>query len=127
MKIPRPLAGLVLGHFSIDFWQGALPALLPLLHTERHWTLAANGTLLFAFNFASSIVQPLFGLASDARPRAWLMPAEEARRSTRIHAASAESNLRPAAAHRRASPTSLDQVPIAGSPTATSSGSSSGR
>lgn len=75
LKLPRPLAGLVAGHFSIDFWQGALPALLPLLHTERHWTLAANGTLLFAFNFASSVVQPLFGFASDARPRPWLMPA----------------------------------------------------
>lgn len=74
MKLPRPLLGLVLGHFSIDFWQGALPALLPLLHTERHYTLAANGTVLFAFNLASSVVQPLFGFASDARPRPWLMP-----------------------------------------------------
>lgn len=75
MKLPRPLFGLVAGHFSIDFWQGALPALLPLLHTERHYSLAANGTVLFAFNFASSVVQPLFGFASDARPRPWLMPA----------------------------------------------------
>lgn len=75
MKLPRPLIGLVLGHFSIDFWQGALPALLPLLHTERHYTLAANGTVLLAFNLASSVVQPLFGFASDARPRPWLMPA----------------------------------------------------
>ena len=75
MKLPRPIAGLVFGHFSIDFWQGTFPALLPLLHTERRYSLAANGTLLLAFNLCSSVVQPLFGVASDRQPRPWMMPA----------------------------------------------------
>jgi FSR family fosmidomycin resistance protein-like MFS transporter len=75
MKLPRPIAGLVFGHFSIDFWQGTFPALLPLLHTERRYSLAANGALLLAFNLSSSVVQPLFGLASDRQPRPWMMPA----------------------------------------------------
>jgi len=75
MKLPRPIAGLVFGHFAIDFWQGVFPALLPLLHTARGYSLAANGTLLLAFNLASSVVQPLFGLASDRQPRPWMMPA----------------------------------------------------
>lgn len=75
MKLPRPIVGLVFGHFSIDFWQGTFPALLPLLHTERRYSLAANGALLLTFNLASSVVQPLFGLASDRQPRPWMMPA----------------------------------------------------
>ncbi len=74
MKLPRPIAGLVFSHFSIDFWQGAFPALLPLLHTERRYTLAANGALLLAFNLSSSVVQPLFGVASDRQPRPWMLP-----------------------------------------------------
>ena len=63
------------GHMSTDLNQGALPAILPFLIMEAHLSYAAAAGLVFAISFASSIVQPLFGLWSDKISKPWLLPA----------------------------------------------------
>lgn len=70
----RAVGALSIGHFSVDFFQGCVPAIVPFLVQERGYSLAAIGALVFAFNLASSIVQPLFGLLADRRAMHWLIP-----------------------------------------------------
>ena len=71
----RGLAVLATGHLWADFLQGAVPALLPFLIADRGYSYGAAGALLLASSLGSSIVQPLFGLASDRLALPWLMPA----------------------------------------------------
>ncbi len=70
----RAMAGLSAGHLFTDLNQGAVAALLPFLISERGLSLAAAGALVFAATVSSSIVQPLFGIFSDRRPKPALMP-----------------------------------------------------
>jgi MFS transporter, FSR family, fosmidomycin resistance protein len=70
----RGLAVLATGHLWADFLQGSVPALLPFLIAERGYSYGAAGALLLASSLGSSIVQPLFGLASDRLALPWLMP-----------------------------------------------------
>jgi len=69
------MAALSSGHLATDLAQGALPALLPFLKAEFGLSYAAAATLVLASTFASSIIQPAFGLWSDARGALWLLPA----------------------------------------------------
>jgi FSR family fosmidomycin resistance protein-like MFS transporter len=62
------------GHLFTDLNQGAVAALLPFLVAERGISLAAAGALVLAATVSSSVVQPLFGVFSDNRPLAALMP-----------------------------------------------------
>ena len=62
------------GHLFTDVNQGAVAALLPFLVAERGLSLAAAGALILASTVSSSVVQPLFGVVSDNRPMAALMP-----------------------------------------------------
>jgi FSR family fosmidomycin resistance protein-like MFS transporter len=64
---------MMLGHFCTDINQGALPAILPFLiiHNNISYTQAAG--LVFAANFISSIIQPLFGYFGDKHSRPQLM------------------------------------------------------
>ncbi len=62
------------GHLFTDVNQGAVAALLPFLVAERGLSLAAAGALILAATVSSSVVQPLFGIFSDNRPMAALMP-----------------------------------------------------
>ncbi|GAC1319067.1 MAG: MFS transporter [Thermoleophilaceae bacterium] len=66
---------LALGHMLADTCQGAVPALLPFLIAERHYSYAAVSALVLAATVSSSVVQPLFGLWADRRSLGWLMPA----------------------------------------------------
>lgn len=66
--------GLSLGHLLVDFNQGALAALLPVLITQHHFNYAIAATLVFFMNLISSVVQPLFGVLSDQHPSAWILP-----------------------------------------------------
>ncbi len=68
------MLALSIGHFSVDFFQGVVPAILPYLVTERNYTFTAVGALIFSFNLASSIVQPIFGRLADKRSMHWLIP-----------------------------------------------------
>ena len=62
------------GHLFTDVNQGAVAALLPFLVAERGLSLAAAGALILASTVSSSVVQPLFGIFSDNRSMAALMP-----------------------------------------------------
>lgn len=62
-------------HAVDDFYQGAVPALLPFLVAERHYTYAAIAGLTLAATVLSSVTQPLFGWWTDRRPRRWMIPA----------------------------------------------------
>ena len=62
-------------HAVNDLYQGAIPAMLPFLMSERHYSYAAVSGLAFAASGVSSLFQPLFGVLSDRKPRAWLVPA----------------------------------------------------
>lgn len=70
----RFIALLTSGHFIVDIFQGALPAMLPFLIAERNLSYASAATLVFAANISSSIVQPLFGFYSDRLSMIWTMP-----------------------------------------------------
>lgn len=62
-------------HLIDDFYQGVVPALLPFLVLERHYSYAAVAGLTLAANLLSSIAQPAFGWWGDKKPRRWLIPA----------------------------------------------------
>src|SRR5829696_636218 len=80
----RALGVLGAGHLCIDLCQGAVPALLPFLASERGYSYAALGALVLFSTIGSSIVQPLFGILSDRVARPWLMPAGLATAGTGI-------------------------------------------
>ncbi|EST35472.1 MFS transporter [Streptomyces roseochromogenus] len=61
-------------HLVDDLYQGAIPALLPFLMSERHYSYAAVSGLAFAASGISSLFQPLFGLIADRSTRTWLVP-----------------------------------------------------
>lgn len=61
-------------HVVDDLYQGAVPALLPFLVLERHYTYAAVSGLTLAATVLSSVAQPLFGWWSDRSPRPWMVP-----------------------------------------------------
>ena len=62
------------GHMVVDIYQGALPALLPFLKEKLSLTYTMAGVVLVMSNFASSILQPLFGFYSDKKEKGILLP-----------------------------------------------------
>jgi MFS transporter, FSR family, fosmidomycin resistance protein len=71
----RGMAALSSGHLATDLAQGSLPALLPFLATRFDLSYTMVGALVLAATFSSSLIQPFFGLWSDARGALWLLPA----------------------------------------------------
>ena len=71
----RAIAALASGHFLTDLCQGTVPALLPFLVVQRHFSYTAAASLVFAISAASSVVQPLFGQVADRFALGWLLPA----------------------------------------------------
>jgi FSR family fosmidomycin resistance protein-like MFS transporter len=71
----RGIAMMSMSHVVDDFYQGVVPALLPFLVLERHYSYAAVAGLTLAANLLSSVAQPAFGWWGDRRPRRWLIPA----------------------------------------------------
>ncbi len=67
------LALLAATHTVDDLYQGAVPALLPFLAIERHYTYAGLTGLTLAATFLSSAVQPAFGVITDRRRLGWLI------------------------------------------------------
>lgn len=63
-----------LGHFSVDWCQGAIPALLPYFIRNYDLSYQAAGTLIFANVLVASVLQPLFGYYSDRISRPWFIP-----------------------------------------------------
>jgi MFS transporter, FSR family, fosmidomycin resistance protein len=69
------MAALSSGHLATDLAQGSLPALLPYLVDKFGLSYTAAGALALAATISSSLIQPAFGLWSDARGALWLLPA----------------------------------------------------
>ncbi|HEX5583302.1 MFS transporter [Gaiella sp.] len=69
------MSRLSLGHLAVDFTSGAVPALLPFFATKFDLSYTETAVLMLAVLVSSSLVQPLFGLWSDARGAIWLLPA----------------------------------------------------
>lgn len=61
-------------HVVDDIYQGCVPALLPFLVAERHYSYAAVSGLTLAATVLSSVAQPVFGWWTDRRPRRWMIP-----------------------------------------------------
>ncbi len=68
------MASLSAGHMATDFGQGAIPALLVFLVPELDLSNMLAGVVVMVATAASSLVQPAFGLVSDRRGAAWLLP-----------------------------------------------------
>ncbi|MBC2581968.1 MFS transporter [Clostridium sp. DJ247] len=70
----RYIGLLTSSHLITDIYQGALPAMLPFLISDRHLSYSAAAFLIFAANISSSIVQPIFGFYSDKISAPWMLP-----------------------------------------------------
>ncbi|MGA3115862.1 MAG: MFS transporter [Syntrophobacteraceae bacterium] len=62
------------GHMVVDTFQGALPAVLPFLKDNMNLSYTLTGVILIMANITSSIIQPAFGLLSDKKEKAFLLP-----------------------------------------------------
>ncbi|MGH3154750.1 MAG: MFS transporter [Streptosporangiaceae bacterium] len=72
----RRLAFLTSTHVVDDLYQGAVPALLPFLAIERHYSYAGLTGITLAATFLASVVQPGFGALTDRyRNLGWLIAA----------------------------------------------------
>jgi FSR family fosmidomycin resistance protein-like MFS transporter len=69
------MAALSSGHLATDLAQGSLPALLPFLRDKYHLSYTMAAALVLAATISSSLIQPAFGVWSDARGALWLLPA----------------------------------------------------
>ncbi len=70
------LAFLTSTHVVDDLYQGAVPALLPFLAIERHYSYAGLTGITLAATFLASVVQPGFGALTDRyRNLGWLVAA----------------------------------------------------
>jgi len=70
----KVLSILSLGHLSVDIGAGALPALLPFLQREFHFSYFWLAALVMASGVTSSVMQPIFGVASDNLRTRFLLP-----------------------------------------------------
>ena len=63
-----------MGHFSVDWCQGAVPALLPYFIAQYGLSYQDAATLIFANMMVASVIQPVFGWLSDRVSMPWLIP-----------------------------------------------------
>ncbi len=70
----RSIGVLASGHALVDVCQGAVPALIPFLIARRGYSYSEATALILVMTFASSVLQPLFGLLTDRRSLSWLLP-----------------------------------------------------
>ena len=72
----RGFAFLAATHTVDDIYSGAVPALLPFLAIERHYSYAGLSGIVLAGTFLASVVQPGFGALTDKyRNLGWLAAA----------------------------------------------------
>jgi FSR family fosmidomycin resistance protein-like MFS transporter len=62
------------GHAAVDFYQGAVPALVPFLVAERGYGYVAVSGVVLAATLLSSVVQPVFGVLTDRWRVPWVIP-----------------------------------------------------
>ncbi|MEE8257463.1 MAG: MFS transporter, partial [Acidobacteriota bacterium] len=56
---------LTVGHFSVDFYAGFIPVLVPVLQRAIGFTLTEAAILVSAFSLSASFSQTLFGVLFD--------------------------------------------------------------
>jgi MFS transporter, FSR family, fosmidomycin resistance protein len=72
----RGLAFLTFTHIADDIYSGAVPALLPFLALERHYSYTGLTGIILAATFLASVVQSGFGALTDKyRNLGWLIAA----------------------------------------------------
>ena len=72
-RFDRPsVLRLMLGHGATDFYQAAVPALVPYFIATFHLTLARGASAVFAATILSAVLQPFFGWLADRRATPWL-------------------------------------------------------
>jgi FSR family fosmidomycin resistance protein-like MFS transporter len=69
----RGMASLWAGHFGTDLAQGAIPAIMVYIADELDLSNTLVGVVMLVATFASSLVQPAFGVWSDRRGAYWLL------------------------------------------------------
>lgn len=62
-------------HMINDTLQAVLPAVYPILARSFRLSYGQIGLITLVFQFTSSLLQPLIGIATDRRPRPWSLPA----------------------------------------------------
>ncbi len=65
---------LSLGHLVTDIYQGALPTVLPFLKERLDLSYTMAGVIIMTSSLASSVIQPLFGVISDKKAKAFFLP-----------------------------------------------------
>ncbi|WP_409344514.1 MFS transporter [Paenibacillus sp. MBLB4367] len=61
-------------HLLNDAIQSVVPAMFPILHETLQLSFSQIGLIGFALNITASILQPLIGLYTDAKPKPYLLP-----------------------------------------------------
>lgn len=61
-------------HLLNDAIQSVVPAMFPILQQSLNLTFSQIGLIGFALNITASILQPLIGLYTDAKPKPYLLP-----------------------------------------------------
>lgn len=70
----RMLLLLALGHLVTDIYQGALSTILPFLKEKLSLSYTMAGAILMTSSITSSVIQPVFGIISDKKGKAFLLP-----------------------------------------------------
>jgi FSR family fosmidomycin resistance protein-like MFS transporter len=61
-------------HFLNDTLQSVIPAVYPILKDAYHLDFSHIGLITLTINFTASLLQPLVGFATDARPTPYSLP-----------------------------------------------------
>ena len=70
----RILAAISICHFLNDTLQSVIPAVYPILKDAYHLDFGQVGLITLTVNFTASILQPLVGFFTDARPTPYSLP-----------------------------------------------------
>lgn len=61
-------------HLLNDAIQSVVPAMFPIMHESLKLTFAQIGWIAFTLNITASVLQPLIGLYTDAKPKPYILP-----------------------------------------------------
>ena len=70
----RVLTAISVCHFLNDTLQSVIPAVYPILKDAYHLDFAHVGLITLTVNFTASLLQPLVGFVTDARPTPYSLP-----------------------------------------------------
>jgi len=68
------LAAISFCHFLNDLLQSVIPSVYPILKTSYHLDFGQIGLITFAMQVTASLLQPVVGLYTDAKPKPYSLP-----------------------------------------------------